>query len=134
MIEKFFVQYPFLRYVSSILIMAILFHFSSKSGSDISLPTGVDKILHAIAYTGLGISFAFWFRPARWKLSPFLISLAVIFLTLLYGCVDEFHQSFTPGRFVSGYDIIADGVGAIFAVLIYHFYLRCIVFRNRLKK
>ena len=135
MLEKIFLQYPFFRYASSILIMAILFHFSSKPGTELpSLFFGSDKILHTIAYAALGCSFSFWFKPALWKKFPIRIALVVFLLTVLYGASDEFHQSFTPGRFVSGYDIIADGIGAILAIVAYRYFLLLVFFINRLKK
>ena len=131
MIEKIFIQYPFLRYVSAILIMAVLFHMSSKPGTDLpSLFYGSDKILHTIAYAALGCSFSFWFKPALWKKFPIRIALVVFLLTVLYGVSDEFHQSFTPGRFVSGYDLIADGIGAILAIVAYRYYLKVVFFKS----
>jgi len=135
MLEKIFLQYPFFRYASSILIMAILFHFSSKPGTELpSLFFGSDKILHTIAYAALGCSFSFWFKPAHWKKFPIRIALVVFLLTVLYGVSDEFHQSFTPGRFVSGYDLIADGIGAVLAIVAYRYYLHVVFFKNHLKK
>lgn len=135
MLEKIFLQYPFFRYALSILIMAILFHFSSKPGTELpSLFFGSDKILHTIAYAALGCSFSFWFKPALWKKFPIRIALVVFLLTVLYGVSDEFHQSFTPGRFVSGYDLIADGIGAVLAIVAYRYYLHVAFFKNHLKR
>lgn len=135
MVEKIFLQHPFLRYVSSALIMAFLFYFSSKSGSNLPpMPFGTDKIVHTIAYIGLGISFAFWFKPALWRRFRLLIPLIVIFLTVLFAFSDEFHQSFTPGRMASGFDLIADGIGAVIAVVLYRIYLQKFVFKNHPEK
>lgn len=135
MVEKIFIQHPFLRYASSVFVMAFLFYFSSKSSSNLpAMPYGTDKIVHTIAYIGLGISFAFWFKPHLWKRFRVLVPLAVFFLTILFAFSDEFHQSFTPGRMASGFDLIADGVGAIIAVVLYRFYLKKVVFKNRPEK
>jgi VanZ family protein len=42
--------------------------------------------------------------------------LLCLFFTVLYAVSDEYHQSFTPGRHSSGYDVIIDACGA-FTVL-----------------
>jgi VanZ family protein len=41
-----------------------------------------------------------------------------IFLSMLYGATDEFHQSFTPGRTPKLYDIGFDTIGATLGILI----------------
>ena len=46
---------------------------------------------------------------------PWIAVLAVS----LFGLTDEWHQSFTPGRFVEVADWVADTLGAIVAVTIY---------------
>ena len=42
-------------------------------------------------------------------------------VTVAYGVLDELHQQFVPGRFPSGYDALADTVGALLgaAALVY---------------
>jgi len=53
---------------------------------------------------------------------------AAVGLTLAYGCSDELHQSFVPGRSVGWDDIIADTLGALVASSAYAFwptYQRC---------
>jgi VanZ family protein len=44
--------------------------------------------------------------------------IAVV-LTFTYGAVDEWRQSLTPGRAVELYDLLADLLGAIVAVIVY---------------
>jgi len=46
-------------------------------------------------------------------------ALLAIFLVSLYGALDEYHQSFTPHRYVEFDDWIADTSGAILAVTLY---------------
>ena len=41
---------------------------------------------------------------------------AAFVLTLAYGVVDEFHQSFTPGRTASPFDVTNDGIAAVIAI------------------
>jgi len=71
-----------------------------------------DKVIHAgeyglfavLLWTALGRSVA-WRGSTR--------ALAVVVLATLYGVSDELHQALVPGRSSSGYDVIADGVGAL---------------------
>lgn len=39
-----------------------------------------------------------------------------IFVSMLYGLTDEFHQSFTPGRDPQPRDVFFDTIGAVFAI------------------
>jgi VanZ family protein len=41
-----------------------------------------------------------------------LTAIVAVFYCFLYGISDEYHQSFIPGRFVSGWDVAADVFGA----------------------
>lgn len=43
-------------------------------------------------------------------------SIFAIFLSIIYGASDEFHQSFTPGREPTVRDVIFDTIGASFAI------------------
>ena len=73
-----------------------------------------DKLEHfGYYFGGSGLLSAYLFRrdPDRpnW---PSLLSIAIVAIALT-GCLDEYHQSFTPGR--SGndpYDLLADVLGA----------------------
>jgi len=67
-----------------------------------------DKLLHVIEYTILGY---LGYNAFRFELNrPWFF---VLIFGIFFGCVDEFWQSFTPGRFPSHYDIFADGIGVI---------------------
>jgi VanZ family protein len=89
-----------------------IYWFSSQSqppGSDL----GPDYLLHFFGYgffgvsVLLGITEGFQIKPTLGRvLSAFLI-------VLLYGCFDEYHQSFVPGRHASLSDILADSLGAL---------------------
>jgi VanZ family protein len=56
------------------------------------------------------------YKPQALRLHLFL--LAVIFGTL-YGISDEFHQSFVPGRDVSGFDVFIDFLGSAIGSRVY---------------
>lgn len=65
-----------------------------------------DKGLHFSAYAPLGALLAVGFRRAVSR--PLLVAAITV---LLLGVLDEFHQSFVPGRFPSIGDVIADVLG-----------------------
>lgn len=44
---------------------------------------------------------------------------AAFFLVLLWGVLDEVHQSFVAGRDASAWDVVADALGAALAVLVW---------------
>jgi len=67
-----------------------------------------DKFLHVGEYFIVGY---LGYRAFESELNyPMMF---VLFLGILFGCFDEFWQSFTPGRFPSHYDVFADGIGVI---------------------
>ena len=74
-----------------------------------------DKLLHAGGYAGLGVlalrAFHGGFeRPRR---TPTLSAATAV---ILWGILDEIHQSFVPGRDASVGDVLADAVGFVIAV------------------
>ncbi len=101
-----------------ILLLAFEFFLSSQSKlpqPPIRLP-GMDKIVHA-GYFFL-VSF-FSVRAARygegWSRKKTAKTLLVA--ALAWGVLDEFHQSFVPGRAVEVADIVADVLGVALALL-----------------
>ena len=97
--------------------MGIIFVLSHMQGNQLPVGiNGLDKFFHIIAYTTLGLTALFAVRT-RWQQKPAITSLRVILFCLIYGISDEFHQSFIPGRMVSGFDLLADITGGIIAVL-----------------
>ena len=76
-----------------------------------------DKLLHLVEYSILGYLAVNSFRA----ISKDQV-MVVIISCLGFACFDELWQSLIPGRFSSGLDIIADGigitVGAIFGSLL----------------
>ena len=65
-----------------------------------------DKLLHLVEYSILGYLAVNSFRP----ISKGQVIVIIIFC-LGFACFDELWQSLIPGRFSSGLDIIADGIG-----------------------
>ena len=53
--------------------------------------------------------------PRRWHLRAAVLAVLVVFAV---ACLDEFHQSFMPGRTAAFHDVILDTMGGIFAQLL----------------
>lgn len=110
------------RWFPSVLIMLIIFAFSSRPSED--LPHFfrwdylVKKGAHAVGYGLLALSYLHFFKWDK-KYYPLAWLLAV-----LYSATDEFHQSFVPGRHAAITDVlIFDNLGAVI-VLLAHYYHR----------
>ncbi|BFH76533.1 VanZ family protein [Thermus thermophilus] len=86
----------------ALLWMGVLWWFSAQPATGVGLPHPWDKAAHFLAYLVLGLLL-------RLGLGGF--SLAFLFASL-YGVVDEWHQSFVPGREAFGLDLLADFLGA----------------------
>ena len=98
-----------LRCLGPLIVMAAIFCTSSLpdtgSGGLLSLVPGTLKnLLHIPAYALLAVSLCLALARRRgWG-----TALLVLVLTFSYGVFDEWHQSFVPGRYVSGADLLRD--------------------------
>lgn len=104
------------RWVPVVLYCALISYLSSKPGS--GLPTWwfmrYDKVLHALEYGGLGFLL---YRALPVENRAARLALAAG-LGLAFGVLDEFHQSFVPGRQGNDPgDMTADLVGASLGAL-----------------
>ncbi len=96
---------------------AVLWVMSASSGRDTFAPPSDqnDKLAHfGYFFGGSGMFCAYLFRlkPDRPKW-PVILAFTIVLLSSI-GVLDEWHQSFTPGR--SGndpYDLMADVLGAV---------------------
>ncbi|MFA7288065.1 MAG: VanZ family protein [Melioribacteraceae bacterium] len=97
--------------ILSILVSYWLVLIIGTSLPSTSLPSFKvgDKIIHFIAYFGLGLVFAayrlLYFENI--KRNVFIIILLIV----LYALIDEVHQIFIPGRSCELYDFLADITG-----------------------
>jgi VanZ family protein len=114
---------PFFRWLPAIMMMAVIFTFSSVPSQEMPSygiwDTLVKKGGHALGYGLLALTYLFalgWSKRRAWF--AFLVAI-------LYAISDEFHQSFIPGRHPSWVDaILIDGGGAAIALFITHYLLR----------
>jgi VanZ family protein len=84
-----------------------------------------DKIVHFGIYSVLATSFYYSLRNQK-KVSIFSehAFLFSIVLSVLYGIIDEVHQYFVPNRTCDIFDVFANSVGALFAILSIFIYLK----------
>jgi VanZ family protein len=103
------------------LLLAYEFYLSSQSvlPAPPSVFEGIpqlDKVAHATYYFLMG---AMAVRAARFGegWSRRATAIGVVIFGLVYGALDEFHQSFVPHRDVELGDVIADTVGCALAAM-----------------
>jgi len=130
----------FLRYWLPVLVVLAGISYLSSIPQD-DLPSfnfpGLDKIVHLLMYSFLSFTFGRAFTyPIRheteWTHYRPRLVLGIIF-TALYGIIDEWHQSFVPGRAVEILDWVADITGAFVGAAIVWFYRAWIVAYERRK-
>ncbi|WP_197429348.1 VanZ family protein [Winogradskyella endarachnes] len=74
-----------------------------------------DKIYHIVAYTGLAFLWTSTYKPFKTRYIPFV----VFFLSAFLGFILELLQYLVnPNRTYDTYDLIANGLGAMFGTLI----------------
>ncbi len=112
----------FLRWIPSLIVMAVIFYASSTPSTDLPnyglWDTLVKKGGHMTGYGLLAASYWYGMKfDARQGWLAWLLAVA-------YAATDEFHQSFTPGRHPSPVDVLLfDGGGAFLALLLTNFVL-----------
>ena len=120
MVQVFWYWVPVALYAGTI------FYLSAQSHPEDVLPSflfeGVsDKVLHAVAYAGLG---GLCYRAFRWGVSGQVASHAFLFAIVtvsLYGMTDEVHQLFVPLRESGWQDWLADTAGAVIGAVSWRF-------------
>ena len=113
-------EYPIFRFVylwgPACLLMAVIFGVSSLSTLPSSTANISDKLLHGLTYALLGALLLRGLANAQWQLVTGPMAMLASLLATLYGCSDEFHQSFVEGRVADVVDLIADTIGAFIGV------------------
>ena len=109
----------FMRLATLCLLLYWLAIFTATHLPKKSMPVLLwsDKVLHAMAFTGLSFLLA-WAIPrksGKW-LSHLLITAGIAFA---YACIDEFTQKFIPGRACEIWDVAADACGIACGLSVY---------------
>jgi VanZ family protein len=118
--NRTFADTPFARIMPAAWVMATIWWLSDRE----TLPSppgltaeiwsylghiGIFGLLGLTIWWALGMNSQLLNRERNW----YAIAIATA-----YGVLDEFHQSFVPGREASALDVLADFAGAALAVLI----------------
>lgn len=111
----------FRYWIPVLFILAAIFYLSSLPAKDLpkiwflNWPFA-DKVEHFGIYGLLGFAIARALSggyPGFARFSEFKrFILITTVLGAAYGILDEFHQSFVPGRSVDAFDVVADTLGA----------------------
>ena len=115
-------QHPIVCFVylwgPACLLMAVIFGVSSLSTLPSSTADISDKLLHGLTYALLGALLLRGLANAQWQGVTGAMATLASLLATLYGCSDEFHQSFVPGRSPEIADVLFAAVGATCAVVL----------------
>ena len=96
----------------AVCLMIAIFVFSSFSRLPVPLGGTSDLTIHGVVYGLLGILRVRALADGTWQGVNTKTLATAVLLTVFYGCTDEYHQSFVPGRVADIRDVIADTVGA----------------------
>lgn len=121
------------RWLPALIWMVVIFGLSHQTGSELNsyLPW-VQRLMpwlnsfdigHFVSYFILACLI--WWAMASHRL---IVSFIVVFICILYGITDEYHQSFIAGRTPDLLDIRNDTIGALLAMVV----VRIPFIRNRL--
>ena len=105
-----------------LILYCLLIYIQSANPSPEELPTFkfMDKLLHFVAYGVMGILFYRAYQTLQIRNQRQLLVLVSIVSASLYGVSDEIHQYFVPARHAALSDVIADILGAVCGVWLYH--------------
>jgi VanZ family protein len=103
------------RWLPALMMMLIIFSFSSQPSSDLPNFNWADEIVkkggHIVGYAMLALSY--WYALRMQSGQRWLAWL----LSVLYALTDELHQSFVPGRYASIWDVlIFDNFGVVISL------------------
>lgn len=104
-----------LRWIPAIFIMSVSWYLSSQTRIE-QMPSFInaDKLIHLICFAGLAFWVSFGLGMKGYK----RVWLGVLIVSV-YGAIDEWHQSFVPGRSASVFDWLFDTVGALLGCVVY---------------
>ena len=101
-----------IRWTAALAWAGVIFYLSSRTWSGPPLFPHADKVIHAFLYAVLGVLFVWALRGTALRGRAMIFPLAAS-MALIYGALDELHQSFVPGRDPSAADLLFDGIGGV---------------------
>jgi len=117
------------RIIFPIIVMIIIFWFSSaSSGSSTAMSSPiadflgmshslVRKLAHFIAFGALGASWYYYLRSLN-IFTPGFTTFGSFLFVLIFAVLDEYHQSFVPGRTGQVSDVLLDATAGIAGIAI----------------
>ncbi len=98
-----------------LLYIILIFVLSSIPGDQLSIPSGMDYILHIIEYMVLSflICYTVFLRYEGFYPYP------VLCFSLAVGIINEIYQIVVPLRTASVMDVLADAVGAFVGIWVF---------------
>ncbi len=120
----------FKTYFLPISLMLLIFIESSipmdGGPHDIAFLTSLDPTLQNLLHIPLYGMLAFLWNRSLQKnhYNSSKMALMAFFLTISYGCLDELHQSFIPGRYGGLLDIYLDAIGAFCGIFVFFLFRR----------
>ena len=123
----------FAYYWLPLIVYCVFIYIQSSYPSPEALPSFEfsDKFMHFGAYALMGVLFYRAYQTLPFKTNIQLIVLFSMVSASLYGVSDEIHQSFVPYRDGSFGDVIADVLGAVCGVYVYHRWIAAIEIRKQ---
>lgn len=118
--QRTFLDTAFARIMPAAWVMSTIWWLSDRE----TLPKPPGLTMEIWSYLGhMGmfglLGLAIWFALGmNSRMLDRERNLYAIAIATAYGVLDEFHQSFVPGRDPSAWDVLADFAGAALAVLI----------------
>jgi len=108
-----------LYFFPALFYYGIIFLLSSQSSFPVKEPFGnFDKIIHVAEFAVLGFFLTYGYVKS-FKFSWLLKAILVFLTGLGLGLLDEFHQSFVPGRNRDLWDAVTDAVGIAVGILVF---------------
>jgi len=115
----------YLVYIPLIIYWIFLFTATSLPAAHVPSFDVSDKIKHFCAFFGLSVllSLTLLYQDKVSLFKKYFL-VAALFISSLYGLLDEIHQSFVPGRNSEFLDWVADSLGAAAGVLLVYYLLK----------
>lgn len=131
------VNQPWLWAALSVVWVGVIYALSDRPAGDfedanetVSWLPFASFVVHIVLYAVLS-AFVLRTLILLRKFTDPLISYAVIFTALIYGILDEIHQSSVEGRSSEAADVVADVFGALLVVIFWFLQKRYRAFRAR---
>ena len=120
----------FILYWLPVIVYCVAIYIQSDFPSIEHIPSFEfsDKVLHFFAYAVLGVLFYRAYGTLRVKSDPRMLILISMVSASLYGVSDEVHQYLVPFRDASIWDVVANTLGAICGVYLFH---KLVTFRDK---